>query len=130
MYSFIDEKPLSGINIYRLKQIDFDGSFSYSIEIEVENNLVMNFELEQNYPNPFNPKTNIKYQIAEDNFVTLKLYDFLGREVVTLVNEYQTAGKYNIELNLINNNNLASGVYYYKLTAGNFSDTKKLILMK
>lgn len=130
LYSFIDEKPISGKNIYRLKQIDFDGSFSYSIEIEVENNLVMNFELEQNYPNPFNPKTNIKYQIAEDNFVTLKLYDFLGREVVTLVNEYQTAGKYNIELNLINNNNLASGVYYYKLAAGNFSDTKKLILMK
>ena len=85
------------------------------------------YELSQNYPNPFNPITTIKYSISNPGYVTLKVYDILGKEVTTLVNEEKQAGIYKVEFDA---SNLASGIYIYTLTADNYSDSKKLILLK
>jgi carboxypeptidase T len=85
------------------------------------------YSLEQNYPNPFNPVTVINYSLPATDFVNIKVYDVLGNEVVTLVNKKQTAGSYNVEFN---GANFASGIYFYKFTAGNFSDVKRMILVK
>ncbi len=87
----------------------------------------MDFTLEQNYPNPFNPSTIIRYQIPQDGIVTLKIYDILGSEVATLVNEEKVAGKYEVNFNAIA---LASGVYIYKIQSGSFVNSKKMILIK
>ena len=93
-----------------------------------ENELpIKSFELFQNYPNPFNPSTNIKYDIPERNFVTIKVYDALGNELSTLVNEEKINGSYVVEFN---GSGLASGIYYYRITAGDFSETKKMIYLK
>src|SRR5690606_5091234 len=116
-YSFNDENLSSGKYQYRLKQIDFDGTFEYSNVIEAEINSPTKFSLEQNYPNPFNPSTSIQYAIGNRQFVTLKVYDVLGNEVSTLVNEEKPAGSYDVEFNA---SNLASGIYYYQLKAGDF----------
>lgn len=86
-----------------------------------------NFKLYQNYPNPFNPTTNIKYQVPANTLVNLKIYDITGKEIMTLVNEKQSPGEYNVTFNA---GNLNSGVYFYRLIAGNFNETKKLILVK
>ncbi len=85
------------------------------------------FSLEQNYPNPFNPSTEIKYSVATAGQVTIKVYDLIGREVATLVNEVKQPGTYTAQWNA---NSFASGVYFYKMNAGNFTDIKKMILMK
>lgn len=85
------------------------------------------FLLNQNYPNPFNPKTVIGYQLRVNGSVTLKVYDLLGREVATLVNEYRLAGKYEVEFDAAM---LTSGVYFYSLRAGSFFDTKKLFVLR
>jgi len=90
-------------------------------------NLILNYELSQNYPNPFNPSTLIKYQIPELSFVTLKVYDVLGKEVVNLVNKEKSIGSYKVEFNAIS---LPSGIYFYQLQAGSFVETKKMVLMK
>jgi hypothetical protein len=126
-YLFRDEDLLSDSYTYRLKQMDFDGSFAYSDEVEIEINQPEVFYLGQNYPNPFNPSTNIKYSIPQDENVTLKVFDILGKEVTTLVNEYQQAGTFDV---VFNGANLASGVYYYQLKAGDLTSTKKLMLTK
>ncbi|MCC7094682.1 MAG: chitobiase/beta-hexosaminidase C-terminal domain-containing protein [Ignavibacteriaceae bacterium] len=91
------------------------------------NEIVKTYELEQNYPNPFNPATTIKYQIPKDGIVTLKIYDILGSEVATLVNEEKPAGRYEINFNA---SSLASGVYLYKLQVNDFINVKKMILLK
>ncbi|NCQ19247.1 MAG: hypothetical protein COW85_14390 [Ignavibacteria bacterium CG22_combo_CG10-13_8_21_14_all_37_15] len=96
-------------------------------------NILTGFALSQNYPNPFNPETNINWQLAVGSFVTLKVYDMLGNEVVTLVNEEKPAGKYQVNFNALrttNNQQLPSGVYFYQLRAGQFVQTKKFVLMK
>jgi hypothetical protein len=85
------------------------------------------FKLDQNYPNPFNPSTVINYQIPVNNFVTLKIYDLLGKEVMTLVNEQKQAGYYNVEFNATN---FASGIYFYTVKAGDFKETKRMLLVK
>lgn len=105
--------------------------FTVGIKV-ISNSMPDKFELMQNYPNPFNPSTNIKYQITNNCFITLKVYDILGKEVGTLVNEYQKAGTYEVpfSINQFSNNQLPSGVYFYKLTAGDYSVTKKMILVK
>ena len=95
--------------------------------IGTENNVPASFSLLQNYPNPFNPSTNIKYQISYNSLVTLKIYDILGKELSTLVNEKQSPGIYDITFD---GSKLASGIYFYKLTAGNFTDIKKMTLLK
>ena len=90
-------------------------------------NLPKAFALYQNYPNPFNPSTTIHYEIPNSGLVTLKIYDVLGRESATLVNEYKTIGKYDVKFNAAN---LSSGVYFYQLREGNFTAVKKLLLLK
>ncbi|MEO8210146.1 MAG: T9SS type A sorting domain-containing protein, partial [bacterium] len=85
------------------------------------------FILSQNYPNPFNPKTVISYQLAVSNFVTLKVYDAMGKEVATLVNQKQNSGRYQVNFE---GSNFSSGVYFYKLNTGGFTDTKRMILIK
>ena len=100
--------------------------FTTSVEDPIEN-LPGTFVLHQNYPNPFNPSTKIKYSIINKAIVIIKVYDILGNEIKTLVNEEKTIGNYEIEFD---GSNLASGIYLYRMQAGNFSDTKKLILIK
>jgi hypothetical protein len=138
-YSFIDKILSSGKYSYRLKQIDFDGTFSYSNEVEVDLSLPQTFSLEQNYPNPFNPSTTISFSVpsvvdanfASTTLVQLKVYDLLGNEIATLVNEEKPAGNYEVEFSTSSiNHQTSSGVYFYKLQAGSFVDTKKMILMK
>jgi hypothetical protein len=126
-YVYRDEELLSGSYTYRLKQMDFDGSFAYSDEVQVEISQPDVFYLGQNYPNPFNPTTNIQYSIPQDGMVSLKVYDLLGKEVATLVNEPQQAGTFDVSFD---GSNLASGVYYYMLTSGDLKATKKLMLTK
>jgi hypothetical protein len=92
-------------------------------------NHIYTYALSQNYPNPFNPSTSIQYAISSRQFVTLKVFDLLGREVATLVNEEKPAGSYNVEFRM-QNLELSSGIYFYKLQAGSFVDTKKMILLK
>ncbi|MGB5531376.1 MAG: T9SS type A sorting domain-containing protein, partial [Ignavibacteriaceae bacterium] len=92
-----------------------------------ETPIAANFKLEQNYPNPFNPKTNIQYAISNRQFVTLKVYDVLGNEIASLVNEEKPAGEYEVEFDATG---LPSGIYFYQLKAGNFVETKKMLLIK
>ena len=103
--------------------------YSYKDATDIKDNveLIADFSLSQNYPNPFNPSTVIRYQIPELSNVSLKVYDILGREVVTLVNEQKATGNYEVKFD---GSKLASGVYIYQLNAGNFTQTKKLSLMK
>jgi len=126
-YSFTDENLLPGTHTYRLKQVDFDGTSELSDVIEVEVSTPLYYSLSQNYPNPFNPSTTISYSIPADGYVTLKVYDVLGNEVASLVDEQKQSGIFNIHFNA---SALSSGVYYYTLKAGEFTSTKKLVLMK
>jgi hypothetical protein len=126
-YLFRDKNLLSGTYTYRLKQMDFDGSFAYSDEVEIDIEQPDVFYLGQNYPNPFNPSTIIKYSVPADGLVTLKVYDLLGKEVSTLVNDYKQAGTFDVNFD---GSNLSSGVYYYQLTSGELTATKKLMLTK
>jgi hypothetical protein len=100
---------------------------STSVNIEEEQNIPIVFKLTQNYPNPFNPSTTIKYSIPELSRVTLKVFNVLGEEVTTLVNEEEIAGNYSIEFNA---SSLPSGVYFYRLQAGDFTSVRKMILLK
>ncbi|HEY6626895.1 MAG TPA: T9SS type A sorting domain-containing protein, partial [Ignavibacteriaceae bacterium] len=126
-YSFIDSKLETGSYTYRLKQIDFDGSYEYSYEIIVEIEIPLEYALEQNYPNPFNPSTKISYTIPENGFVKLAVYNLLGEEVATVVNSFQKADKYEVNFNA---SGLSSGIYVYKIESSNFSASRKLVLMK
>ena len=137
-YSFSDNSVENGSTYkYRLKQIDQNGDFKYSSEIEVTANLVpASFSLSQNYPNPFNPSTIINFVIPKSSFVNLKVYDILGNEVAALVNEYKEAGSYSVTFSTNggsrstgNAENLASGIYIYKLFTDDFASTKKMVLL-
>jgi hypothetical protein len=90
------------------------------------------FVLYQNYPNPFNPSTKIGFRISDFGFVSLKVYDLLGNEMVTLINEEKQAGRYEVEFNVaqVSRPEIASGIYFYKLEAGSFAVTKKMLLLK
>jgi C1A family cysteine protease len=125
------EDNIRGINAnaleYRLKQIDYNGSFSFSEIISVSNLAPNGFILEQNYPNPFNPSTNIRYAVANKQFVSIKVYDVIGNEITTLVNEEKSAGSYEVEFNA---GNISAGVYYYTIVTESFVQTKKMILLK
>jgi len=135
-YSFTDETVISGKYFYRLKQLDNNGEFSYSSELEVNiETIPTEFALYQNYPNPFNPSTKIKYSIpsvethggASVQNISLKIYDILGNEVAVLVDDNLSAGNYEIEFDA---SQLPSGVYFYSLSAGDFHQTKKMIVLK
>lgn len=131
-YSYTDSEMKTGIYYYRIKQIDFDGSFSYSSVVEAEVIIPMQFALNQNYPNPFNPSTKINFSLPADSKVMLKIFDILGQEVVTLFSGELSAGEHQLDFNAAG---LNSGVYLYKLDAQgvngkNFSSVKKMILSK
>jgi photosystem II stability/assembly factor-like uncharacterized protein len=128
-YNFTDDiANLAGTAVaYRIKQVDFDGTSSYSSQVLVDLTTPVKFNLSQNYPNPFNPTTTINYSLPSDSKVSVKVYDVLGKEVATLVNETKSAGNYQVNFDA---SKLASGVYIYKIQAGNFIATKKLTLMK
>jgi hypothetical protein len=126
-YSFTDNKPLNGSRFnYRLKQIDSDGGYEFSNVIEAEI-VPEEYILNQNYPNPFNPVTKITYQLSKESKVVIKVYDLLGAEVASIVNETKEPGYYEVEFNGIN---LPSGTYIYRMTAVDFVEVKKMILMK
>jgi hypothetical protein len=126
-YSYIDQNVNAGIYSYRLKQVDFDGTFEYSNEILVNVTASLEFTLDQNFPNPFNPNTLIKYSIPKSSQVSLKIFNTLGQEMETLVNEEKQVGTYEVNWNA---SNLQSGVYFYRLQAGSFVQTRKMILLK
>ena len=135
-YSFIDNEVESGKYYYRLKQIDFNGSYEYSKEVEVEVSQPNNFYLSQNYPNPFNPVTKIRYTIPRSteyysvlHNVTLRIYDVLGNEVATLVNEDKPSGTYEFYFDA-EIYNLQSGVYFFTLQADSYIETKKMVLLR
>jgi hypothetical protein len=112
----------------------YEDNFGYPIVLSTDEPVaeLNNFKLEQNYPNPFNPSTKISWQSPIGSWQTLKVYDLLGREVVTLVDEYKPAGNYEVEFDVGTSRDLplSSGIYFYTLRAGDFAQTKKMILMK
>jgi hypothetical protein len=128
-YSFTDAKFTAGRYAYRLKQVDNDGTFKYSQSVEVEVGMVPRvFTLSQNYPNPFNPSTTIEFTLADDGMTTLKIFDILGREVVTLVNEELKAGiQHSV---LFDASRFASGLYFYRIETGKNSLVRKLMFLK
>ena len=126
-YTYIDKLIDGGKYFYRLKQIDFSGTFEYSDVIEVEVRSVDKFALEQNYPNPFNPTTTIGYVLQEKSAAKLTLLNSLGEEVAVLVNEEQDKGYHKVEFD---GSKLTSGVYFYRIQSGSFIDTKKMALLK
>jgi len=128
-YSFTDRSHFENKSRiqYRLKQVDFDGSFEYSNVIEVEVFTPLVFKLEQNYPNPFNPSTKIEYTIPADGYTELKVYDLMGNSITTLVSEIKLAGSYDI---VFDASDIPSGVYFYTLTSDEFISSKKMMLIK
>ena len=110
-----------------MKQIDFNGDYSYSSEIKINLTSPDDYSLEQNYPNPFNPSTVIRYNLPEESNVSLKVFDVLGNEIETLINKPQTAGSYEINFNA---SKLSNGIYFYQLTSNGFSKTLKMIVLK
>lgn len=128
-YSYSDHLDLNGVNqlYYRLKQVDYDGTFSYSNVVSVSYDVPTSFVLNQNFPNPFNPSTRITYFVPNESFISIKLYDFLGKELKTLVNDFKTTGSYEI---LFDASDISSGTYFYTVIAGNYSSTKKMIFLK
>jgi hypothetical protein len=126
-YSFSDPKLSSGRVKYRLKQIDLDGQYEYSNAVEVNVDAPTSFSVYQNFPNPFNPSTKIKYELPQNSFVTIKVFDAIGREIKSLLNQQKETGFHEINFD---GKDLPSGVYIYKIQAGEFIQTRKMILMK
>jgi hypothetical protein len=131
-YSYTDSKLNEGTYYYRLKQVDFDGTFEYSSVVEATVTIPKTFSLEQNYPNPFNPSTKISFSLASDSKVTMKIFNVLGQEIVTLIDGNLAAGEHEINFNA---SSLNSGVYLYQINAEGsngqrFSSVKKMILSK
>ena len=136
-YSFLDKQPQAGEDEYRLKQIDNDGKYIFSKIVDVNIQAPKKFELFQNYPNPFNPSTRIDFEIPKSQNVELKVYDILGREITTLLNEYKKAGKYSVEFSAEggsayggNGSKLSSGIYFYRIRTNGYVDSKEMMLMK
>jgi hypothetical protein len=129
-YTYEDNFPKEGVFSYRLNQVDYDGTNKYYyLNMEVSAEMPQSFDLSQNYPNPFNPETIIKYTIAEESFVVIRVYDILGKEAGVIVNQSMKPGSYEVRLNA-SDYNLSSGVYFYTMKAGNFTSIKKMIITK
>jgi photosystem II stability/assembly factor-like uncharacterized protein len=128
-YSFTDKNVPAGNYSYRLVQLDLDGTRnnSESVKIEIAGSYPYEYKLFQNFPNPFNPATLIKYSIPAEGKVKLRIFNSIGEEITTLVNEFKQAGNYEVNYNAAG---LASGVYYYRLETDNFVSMKKMILLK
>ena len=131
-YSYTDQSVTSGTYYYRLKQIDFDGSFTYSDVAEVEVSLPIEFSLEQNYPNPFNPSTSIQFSLPINARVVISIFNLVGEKVAEVVNKEFSAGRHKVSFDA---SILTSGIYFYQIDAagidGNtFSNVKKMTLLK
>ena len=126
-YTFTDNTITAGKFLYRLKQIDIDGSFEYSDAIEVDLSSPVKYELSQNFPNPFNPTTSIQFSLPEASKVKLVVYNIIGEQVAELVNKNMEAGYHNVQFNA---GNLNSGIYIYKIEANNFTQIRKMMLLK
>lgn len=127
-YSFEDRNLQVGSFRYRLKQMDYNGNYEYyNLTNEVIIGVPQQFRLLQNYPNPFNPVTNIEFELPQNSFVELKIFDITGREVSSILNQNLTAGyhKYSFDAS-----GISSGAYFYRINAGSFSDMKKMIVLK
>lgn len=127
MYSFVDENLNPGKYKYRLKQIDFDGSFEYSKIVEIEIQLPVQFKLNQNYPNPFNPKTKIEFQLPQSTNVKLTVFNILGEKVTEIFNEELEAGFYSF---YFDGKYHSSGTYIYSLQSDYYNAIRKMILLK
>jgi len=125
-YSYTDRNLTAGNYSYRLKQVDFNGRYEYSNVINVDV-APEQFELSQNYPNPFNPSTTINFSIPQSSIVTLKVFNTLGQEVKTLVNQNMESGVHSISFDA---SELNSGIYFYRLDAGQFTEVRKMTLIK
>lgn len=125
-YSF-SETNIAGTYTYRLRQVDFNGNSEFSDAVEVVVSNPDQYSLNQNYPNPFNPSTKIDFTLAQSGMVKLAVYNLLGQQVQTLVNEVRGAGSHSVSFNA---SNLTSGIYFYKLETPDFSKTMKMILNK
>jgi hypothetical protein len=127
-YQFTDNKiSFAGVYSYRLKQIDFDGSYKYVKQTEVNVNNPLTYELAQNYPNPFNPSTTIKFSIPEAGNINLIVYDILGNEITRLIDGFRETGNYSISFDA---SKLSSGVYFYELKSNSFSKRLKMMITK
>jgi hypothetical protein len=128
IYLFTDNNVATGKYNYRLKQIDYNGNFEYhNLNNEVEIGVPNSFSLSQNYPNPFNPSTKINFEMAKEGNVSVKVFDYTGKEVATLVNGYRNAGFYTVNFNAAN---LSSGIYFYRMETSNFTKVMKMSLVK
>lgn len=127
-YSFTDRNLSSGKFNYRLKQTDYNGNFEYfNLTSEVIIGQPGKYQLMQNYPNPFNPVTNLKFQIPKSGFVSLKVYDMIGKELKILINEIKESGYYTVKFD---GSSLSSGIYFYSLSYNGKVETRKMMLIK
>jgi len=126
-YSYSDVKAVSGRNVYRLKQIDYNGNYKISNEVEIEKSLQLKYDIFQNYPNPFNPVTNITFTVPQKGNIKITVYNIKGEFIKTLVNREYEQGLYNVNFD---GSNLSSGMYLYRIQAGNFIKTMKMMLVK
>ncbi|QQS35299.1 MAG: T9SS type A sorting domain-containing protein [Ignavibacteriales bacterium] len=127
-YSFTDDRSKDGLVSYRLKQIDFNGDYSYSSIIEVDVKIVpVEFALHQNFPNPFNPSTTINFEVPKSSLVNISVYNTIGEKVSTIVNETLEAGRHS---RVFDASELSTGIYFYRLTSDNIVFTKKMLLVK
>lgn len=126
-YSYVDKNTIGGSKFeYRLKQIDNNGKYKYSDIVEVEV-VPTEFALYQNYPNPFNPSTQIRFQLPVESRVSIKIYDILGEEIFELINESKQPGIYEVEFKA---ENLPSSTYFYRIITNNFTETRKMVLLR
>lgn len=127
-YNYEDKNLSTGKYKYRLKQFDFNGNYEYfNLQNEVEIGIPKKYDLSQNYPNPFNPTTKINFDLPQDAKVELRIFDMLGREMKTLINEQRAAGYYTVEFNA---SQFTSGMYFYRLVSGDYSMIKKMVILK
>jgi len=126
-YFFTDSKIPNGQYFYRLKQMDYNGTFSFSDEIATEVNAPAEYALEQNYPNPFNPSTNINFSLAEAGVVKLSVYNLLGQKVAVILDEFRDEGSHSVTFDAYE---LPSGAYFYTIETSQFKQTKKMLLAK
>lgn len=126
-YVYTDVTADMGVNYYRLKQVDYNGTYAYSDVVEIEVTAPLTFDLAQNYPNPFNPSTSIKYSVPESGNIRLSVFNIVGEEVAVLAEGFTQAGIYEVTFDA---SNLSTGVYLYKLQSANSVQTKKMMLLK
>jgi hypothetical protein len=130
-YNFEDKPDKDGVYYYKLAGYTGNGTVLFeSDEIKIGISGIRDFTLEQNHPNPFNPTTTIKYELNTRSHVTLKVFDLIGREVTTLVDQMQNEGIYSVDFDASKFSQLTSGIYFYKLQTDKYSDVKKMILSK